>query len=169
VLVIVSGLPVTGKSTIAEAIGQARRAPVLSVDPIESAILRAGIDQSFETGLAAYLVARTLADAFLAVGLDVVIDAVSSVDAARTWWRDLAAKHGVPLRLIVCQIADEAEHRRRVSGRSRGYELSEPSWDSVEARRAEWTPWPEPHLTIDSLEPPGLNADLAIRYLEATP
>lgn len=61
-LIVVSGLPGTGKSTIADGIARTRQTPVLSVDPIESAIVRAGIPASFETGLAAYLVAQTLAD-----------------------------------------------------------------------------------------------------------
>jgi predicted kinase len=48
-----SGLAGSGKSTIAEAIGRVRWCPVLSVDPIESAIVGSGITRSFETGLAA--------------------------------------------------------------------------------------------------------------------
>jgi predicted kinase len=61
-LILLSGLPGTGKSTIADGIARARRLPVFSVDSIESAIIEAGVAASFETGLAAYLVARTLAD-----------------------------------------------------------------------------------------------------------
>ena len=90
-LIVLSGLPGTGKSEVADAIGRARRAPVLAVDPIESAILEAGVEASFETGLAAYQVAERVADACLAAGLDVVIDAVNSVEPARDMWRRLAA------------------------------------------------------------------------------
>ena len=57
-LIVLSGMPGTGKSAIADGIASARRAPVFSVDPIESEIVRAGIPASFETGLAAYLVAE---------------------------------------------------------------------------------------------------------------
>ena len=42
-LIVFSGLPGTGKSELAQRIGRRLRIPVLSVDPIESAILRAGI------------------------------------------------------------------------------------------------------------------------------
>ena len=58
-LIVLSGLPGTGKSAVADGIARALRLPVLSVDPLESAILQAGIPPSFETGLAAYLVAET--------------------------------------------------------------------------------------------------------------
>ena len=164
-LILVSGMPGTGKSTIAEGIGRHLRAPVLSVDPVESAILRAGIDQSFDTGLAAYLVAAALADAHLASGLDVVIDAVNSVDEARTWWRALAVKHDAALRVIVCTISDEAAHRHRLAARSRGLTLPEPSWAAVEARRSEWTDWPEPHVVLDAVEPIEASLATALAFL----
>ena len=57
-LIAMSGLPGSGKSTIAEGIARRLSIPILSVDPIESAIITAGIARSFETGLAAYLVAE---------------------------------------------------------------------------------------------------------------
>ena len=164
-LILVSGMPGTGKSAIAEGIGRHLRAPVLSVDPIESAILRAGIDQSFETGLAAYLVAEALADANLERGLHVVIDAVNSVDEARAWWRALAVKHHAALRVVVCTISDEAAHRRRLAGRSRGLALPEPAWAAVEARRSEWTDWPEPHVVLDAMEPIEANLATALAFI----
>ena len=64
-LVILSGLPGTGKSELGQQLARRLDISVLSVDPIEAAILRAGIAQSFETGLAAYLVAETIAAAQL--------------------------------------------------------------------------------------------------------
>ena len=164
-LVVVSGLPGSGKSALSDGIGLARGVPVLSVDPIESAILRAGIPRSFETGLAAYTVAEACAGAFLAAGLDVVIDAVSSVEPAREMWRGLAARHGTPLRVIVCSL-DPAEALVRLAGRARGLALPEPTGDDLRARAEEWTPWPGPHLLLDSLQPVEVNLDRALAWLE---
>jgi hypothetical protein len=48
---------------------------VLSLDPIEAALVRAGIDRSQPTGLAAYVVAAALADRQLELGLTATIDA----------------------------------------------------------------------------------------------
>jgi predicted kinase len=166
VLIVVSGLPGRGKSTLASSIARDLRAPVLSVDPIESAIARAGIAPSFETGLAAYLVAEACADASLADGLDVVVDAVSGVEPAREMWRGLAARHGVALRVIVC-VLDDAEVSRRLAARDRGLLVGEPSPDALAARAAEWTDWIEPHLVLDSAEPADANARRALAWLAA--
>ena len=165
-LIVVSGLPGSGKSALADGIGLARSVPVLSVDPIEAPILRSGIPRSFESGLAAYTVASACADAFLAGGLDAVIDAVSSVEPARDMWRSLAARHGTPLRIIVCSL-DPAEALVRLAGRSRGLALPEPTEDDLRARAGAWTPWTEPHLLLDSLQPPEVNLDRALAWLEA--
>jgi predicted kinase len=165
VLVVVSGLPGTGKSTLARGIALARRIPVLSVDPMESALLEAGLTQSFETGLAAYLVVVAAADAVLAAGIDVVVDSVSAVEPAREMWRRLATRHGTPLRVITCAIADEAVARPRLAARERDLALPEPTWDDVRRRAGEWTPWPEPSLALDSLEPADANLARALTWL----
>ena len=166
-LIVLSGLPGTGKSAIAHGISTARGLPVLSVDPIESAIVRSGIPRSFETGLAAYVVAETVADGLLGAGLSPVIDAVNSVEEARAMWRALAARHAVELRIVECVLADEAEHSARLRARDRGLEIPEPSWEDVVERRSEWTPWPEPHLTVDALDDLHANIARVLSYLDA--
>ena len=62
VLIAMAGLPGAGKSTIAEIIGARLGASIVSVDPIESAILSAGINADEPTGLAAYLEIRLEGD-----------------------------------------------------------------------------------------------------------
>src|SRR3954452_19908370 len=126
-LIVVSGLPGTGKSTVSLGIAAARRAPVLSVDPVESAIVRAGVARSWETGLAAYLVVQELAELSLAAGLDVVVDAVSAGDPPRQGWRSLSARHNTPMRVIVCELADSGEWKRRLTARNRGLAIPEPT------------------------------------------
>jgi predicted kinase len=165
-LIVLSGLPGTGKSAVAAGLARARRTPVLSVDPIESGMLRSGIPASFETGLAAYVVAETVADACLAAGLDAVIDAVNAVEPAREMWRGLARKHAVQLAIITCVLSDEAVHARRLAGRERGLALAEPTWSDVQRRRAEWTAWPEPHLTLDATEAVEANVARALAYVD---
>jgi predicted kinase len=164
VLIVVSGLPGSGKSTLADELGRVLHAPVLSVDPIESALLRAGIERSFEAGFAAYLVAEVCADQFLGAGLDVLVDAVSGVEPAREMWRALAARHGTPLRVVAC-VLNPAEATRRLATRSRGLAMGEPSAGDVRTRAAEWTPWLEPHLVVDSIERRETNVARVLAWL----
>ena len=164
-LIVLSGLPGTGKSAIADGLGRTLRLPVLSVDPIESAIMRAGIEHSFETGLAAYIVAEALADRNMANGLGTVIDAVNSVEPARDMWRGLARKHGATLVIIESIVSDRTVHAARLASRNRGLALAEPTWEDVERRRSEWTSWPEPHLTLDALYPVDTNLAKAVEYV----
>jgi predicted kinase len=166
-LLVMSGLPGTGKSELARGIAGRLRIPVLSVDPIESAILRAGIAPGFATGLAAYLVVEALADSQLSLGQSVIVDAVNAVEPAKEMWRQLAAKHGAVFEIVECRCSDEALHRERLAARRRGLApgFREPTWDDVEKRRTEYTPWTEPLLLVDAIVPRDANVDRVLAWL----
>lgn len=166
-LLVMSGLPGTGKSELAGRLGGRLRIPVLSVDPIESAILRAGIAPGFATGLAAYLVVEALADAQLSLGQDVIVDAVNAVEPAKDMWRQLAARHGAALRIVECHCSDEALHRERLAARRRDLAPSfrEPVWDDIQTRRLEYTPWAEPLLAVDAIASRESNVERVLAWL----
>src|SRR5262249_31931672 len=129
-LIVVSGLPGSGKSTIAERLAQRLQLPILSVDPIESAIIKAGIARSFATGLAAYLIAETLADEQLKLGNSVIIDAVNAEEEGKGVWRGLAKKHGLELTVLLVVVSDRALHKQRIEARVRDlHGLSDVTWD----------------------------------------
>lgn len=165
-LIAMAGLPAAGKSSIADGLGSALGAAVVSVDPIEAALCRAGIAGDQPTGLAAYLVAEAMADAMLGLGQTVIVDAVNAVEPARAQWRSLAARHRVRLAFIEVVCSDPELHRQRLEGRERGIEgFDEPSWDEVERRRAEYEAWTDRRLTLDSVaELPG-NLKQALEFV----
>ena len=76
-LVVVSGLPGTGKSTVAVALARQVRAVHLSIDEVEEAMLGAGLPPTFATGVAAYEAVRAAVEQNLALGHHVVVDAVN--------------------------------------------------------------------------------------------
>jgi predicted kinase len=170
-LIAMTGLPGTGKSTIAEVLGGRLSASVVSVDPIESAILEAGIDSDQPTGLAAYLVAETIAGLVLESGHDVIVDAVNGVDPAREQWVDLARSRGETLRFIEVICSDPELHRERLEARARRLpHLNEPSWHAVEQSLDEYSPWAGasaavPRITLDSARPLGVNVDAALAFI----
>lgn len=148
-LIVFSGLPGAGKTTLSRPVAAALGATWLRVDAIESALWRAGVDPAQPTGLAAYVVADALADAHLALGASVVVDAVNAVEQARAGWRDLAARHGTVMYAIEVICTDPAEHRRRVERRRSEHDQAfQPSWDEVRTRG--FTPWREPRLLVDT-------------------
>ena len=141
-LIALSGLPGAGKSTVAAALAQDAAAVVVSVDPIEDAMHRAGLMPTHETGLAAYLVAEVVARESLTLGHTVVVDAANYVEQARQMWRDLAQECAAELRWVEVVCSDETLHRQRLAARDRGFDAElEPSWECVRARRADTAPW----------------------------
>ena len=159
VLVAMAGLPGAGKSTVADALGKRLAAPVVSVDPIESAILGAGVDAGQPTGLAAYLVAERFAETVLGAGSSVVLDAVNAVGPARRQWIDLGARAGVPVLFVEVVCSDGAVHRARLEARRRGLPgMRELDWADVVASRAGYADWTggcsaAPRATVDSMRP----------------
>jgi predicted kinase len=166
-VIVVSGLPGSGKSTVAEGIAERLAFPIFSVDPIESSIIKSGIGRSFETGLAAYLVVETLASEQLNLGLSVIIDAVNSVKEARDMWRDLADRHGACLIIIEC-VLDRDIHKQRIESRVRNMQgIPEVAWADVEKRRNEYLEWNEKRLVLDTSDSPAHNLEKALEYISS--
>lgn len=166
VLVVTAGLPGSGKSTIAEIIAGRLGATAISVDPIEGAILQAGIDADQPTGLAAYLVAEKMAEQVLLSGHSVIVDAVNAVEPARLQWRDLAERCGVTLRVIETVCADDELHQERLSNRTgliAAYAVEQSIEDYAEWKGAAAA---LPRVTLDTSRPLGENVDAALAFLE---
>ncbi|MFB9237048.1 AAA family ATPase [Plantactinospora siamensis] len=143
-LIVVSGLPGTGKSAVAAELAARLDGVHLSIDPIEEALLGAGLPRSWETGVGAYEAARAMAELNLDLDRTVVVDAVNDSEPARNTWRVAAERAGVRLGFVLLTLADETEHRRRLEGRVRDLvHVREPSWADVRARRESFEPWTE--------------------------
>ena len=151
---------------MAEDLAKALDCAVLSVDPVEAAMWRSGVDRDQPTGLAAYVVVEAIAAEQIALGHDVVVDAVNAVEPARDEWRQLAERTGTLLRFIEVHCSDEREHRRRLESRDRGLgDFREPTWESVQARRSGFSEWNDERLVLDSMLAREDNLRAALDYL----
>lgn len=143
-LIVVSGLPGVGKSAVAAELAGHLAATWVSVDPIEEALLRAGLPPGWETGVAAYEAAGAVAAQNLLAGRVVVADAVNDSEPARQAWRTAAAEADAEVRFFLLTLDDDEVHRRRLEGRERAFtRVPEPSWDDVVRRAGSYSPWAE--------------------------
>lgn len=156
-LIVLSGLPGTGKRTIGKALAAKRSAAYIRVDEIEHALkLYPGFDK--EIGPAGYAVAFAISSSNLKLGNLVVADSVNPVPESRQGWRDMArAIDGVRYLEVEVICSDENEHRRRVEARAPGIDgFTLPTWSSVASH--DYVPWTEPRLIVDTARLSALDA-----------
>ena len=146
-LLVVSGLPGVGKTAVATEIARRVGGVHLSVDPVEEALLAAGLPPGWNLGVGAYEAVASMAAANVALGNTVVVDAVNDSEAARGTWSRVAE----PVTFIVLTCSDPVEHRRRLEGRHRGFiRVPEPSWSKVCDRAANYAPWSGGYVEVDT-------------------
>ena len=72
------------------------------------------------------------------------------------------------LQFIVVECGDDPIFRDRIERRSRNIEgFPEPTWEGVLRRRAEFTPWTDERLMINSVNSRAANLQAALEYLSA--
>jgi predicted kinase len=170
-VVIFTGLPGTGKSTLAEQVARILRAPAFAGDwlmgglkPAHKAI--AQLDRS--DYLAAWFgLLRTLVTRQLMLGQDAVVDDLVTGDQLAAW-SETAARFSARLFLIECVCSDQDTHRVRIEGRVRGIPgWHEVGWDHVERMRGELTPLTADRLIVDAMEPLAGNFARVLEYISA--
>ncbi|MEU6591095.1 AAA family ATPase [Streptomyces sp. NPDC046881] len=147
-LIVLGGLPATGKTTLARLLAARTGAVHLRVDTIEQALVRAGV-AGHPVGPAGYVVGYALAEEQLRQGLRVIAESVNPLAVTRDAWRGTAVRAGVPVVEAEVVCSDRAEHRRRVRTRTVDVPgLPLPGWAEVTGRRYE--PWNRAHVVVDT-------------------
>jgi len=148
VLVVVGGLPATGKSTIASALARRTSTPYLRVDRIEQAIV-AWSALSHPLGPVGYAVAHALVREQLELGLAIIVECVNPTALTRDAWAETAEAAGAELVEVEVSCSNEDQHKRRAEGRSSDVEgLVKPAWTAILDR--EYEPWLRRPLVVDS-------------------
>lgn len=144
-LIVLSGLPGVGKTTIARELARSLAAVYLRIDSIEQALRDSGVVVEGE----GYTVAQAVAADNLRTGQTVVADCVNPWPLTRDQWRAVGERIGVPVVEVEVVCSDQAEHRRRVE--SRVADIADhrlPTWQEVVDR--DYRAWERQRLVIDT-------------------
>lgn len=156
-LIVLSGLPAVGKTSIARELARRIDAVWLRIDTIEQALRDAGWKVEGE----GYRVAYAVAEDNLRLGRTVVADCVNPWPLTRRAWREVAERAGVRAVDVEIVCSDIVEHRRRAESRHpdiAGHRL--PTWTEIGER--DYRPWSTDRIVIDTA---GLNVEESVREI----
>jgi len=169
-LIVFSGLPATGKSSVAEAVARESGIPLFAKDWLAATLKHLGIGYSESgssiLGQAGYELLATLAQQQLRLGQSAILDSVLSWESTRHCWRKIAAGYGAEWYVIECICSDEVLHRMLLADRR--YNIpgwQELVWAEVERVRAYYKPWNEERLILDAVNPFADNVQAALTYI----
>ncbi|TMR23353.1 adenylyl-sulfate kinase [Nonomuraea turkmeniaca] len=167
-LIVIGGLPATGKTTLARLLAKHMGAVHLRIDTIEQAIVRSGLARRL-LGHAGYAVGYALAEDHLRGGLTVIAESVNPLAITRDAWRDVGTKADVPTAEVEVICSDPIEHRHRATSRSIDIpDLHPPDWQQIIDR--EYEPWDRDRIVIDTAaQAPEESLNVLLRALDGLP
>lgn len=149
-LIIFSGLPGTGKTTISKRLAQTLRAVYLRVDTIEQTLMQY-LDSKRKIAAEGYQICYAIAKENLCLNLTVIADSVNPVAITREAWQQVATEAGSKFIEIELYCADKVAHKRRVETRHpdiAGHKI--PTWQEVLDR--DYERWESVDLRIDTAQ-----------------
>lgn len=155
VLVVVGGLPATGKSTVARTVAGRVGAAYLRIDSIEQSIVSSvgggdgdAVRQAVAWGLG-YEVAYAVASDLLSQGLHVFAECVNPMKITRDAWLVAAQRANAQHVAVELICSDPAEHERRARSRTVDVPgLVLPTWQEIVDR--DYEPWDREHIVVDT-------------------
>ncbi|MBB5857346.1 AAA family ATPase [Amycolatopsis umgeniensis] len=147
-LVVLGGLPATGKSTVAAELACRTGFTYLRIDSIEQAVIRSTALRQ-PLGPVGYIVGYDLAADQLRHGVSVIADCVNPLGITREAWRTVAVRHGARVLEVEVVCSSPEEHRRRAETRTVDVVgLEPPGWQSILDH--EYEPWTRDRVVVDT-------------------
>ena len=149
-LVIFSGLPGAGKSTLADRLARELRWPLLRIDDVAGKVPS---DADYQFWDEKVLVLLTIAEEQLKLGLSVITDSVF-MGADRLHAQEIAQKHNAIFRPVYCFVSNEAIWEKRVTERIDTLGHSNvATWEQIQHQRQWFAPWQSgTGLFIDAID-----------------
>jgi predicted kinase len=141
-LVLLSGLPGTGKTRLAIEISRQRQYPILSKDRFQSQLRSQGL--AGKEGAEGYELLFGAAEQLLALGNGVILDAVFPKAGFRKRAEEMARLHDGPFRPILCYCSDVETLKERLHNRDVYVPDWTPAgWEEVERIKSYFEAWHE--------------------------
>lgn len=145
-LYIFSGLPGTGKSTLARMLATHLGAMYVRIDTVEQGLWElCGVTVTAEGYHLSYRIIRDN----LKLGISAISDSVNPIEITRNEWQQVAENAGAKFVNIEISCSDEAEHEQRVTARRDLSDNSElPTWAQVKNRH--YDHWKTDIIRVDT-------------------
>lgn len=146
-LIIFSGLPGSGKSTMAAKLASAIQAVYIRIDTVEQGLR--DICEISQIDGKGYRLSYRIAQENLQLGNNVIADSVNPEDFTRKEWNGVAEEIGATYLNVEVFCSDEGEHKFRVENRVSSVPgLQLPTWSDVSS--STYHDWKEDRIKLDT-------------------
>jgi len=155
-LLLMVGLPGTGKSSVVESLQKSLPCVVISTDGVRGYVRSSPVYTAAEMALV-YEVCYSLIEKRLRQGQRVVFDASNSLQSRRDYLTALASRCGAPVTICSVQASQEAIQQRlyqRINGARRKTDMSDADWTVYKWMVETQEPVVGPHLIVDTTATP---------------
>lgn len=162
-LVVFSGPPGVGKSTLSYKLAQKTLWTLLTKDRIDRSLEREGIVD----GRAGYEVLFGLTQLNLQNKNSVILDAVFTTDLLRDSITEIAKATNAEIYYIVCTCSNEEEWKKRIESRPEVVEGWTPAdWKEVQRVQEVYAKWGKHHLSLDAMDDLNDNFQKLLTYID---
>jgi len=166
-----SGVPGSGKSSLAGAVTDRLDAVIVDHDVVKSALLRAGVGWDL-AGKAGYEADYTLAAFYLTQGKNVIFDSPCVYAEQLERSQRIARENGSEYKYVLCELDDVVEIDRRLKSRA-PVPSQIPAVDSDRTDETVFRRWmgeaklpAVPYLTVNTANPLNTYIETVISYLK---
>ncbi len=145
-LIIFSGLPGSGKSTLSQGLSRRIGASYVRIDTVEQGLK--DIRKMSKVEGEGYRLSYKIVRDNLICGHTVIADSVNPIELTRREWNNVAQEVGAHYHNIEIVCTDLDQHRMRLESRGKTPGIRQPTWEDVQNR--EFEPWDGSQITIDT-------------------